>query len=72
MTDPVEIARKLTKAGNVGAVLEFSPAWKFCDPDEVAHTNLLGVTVGRETSFGEYAARLTPLGLAVRAELEKM
>lgn len=70
MTDPAEIAKGLTEAQRE-LVVDMSGAWKFCTIDEVRDLNKAGVTIGRFMSFGDYAARLSPLGEAVRAVLQE-
>lgn len=68
MNNPVEIARKLTKAAR-RSIMESRPDW-CCSFNQQGHQYLTGW--GLVEHSGRNCGPLTPLGLAVRAELEKM
>jgi len=70
--DPAKVAAVIASLSEAdrNLVLDLSGAWKLCTAEEVKPLNKLGLTAGRKTSFGGYAARLRSFGLAVRHELE--
>lgn len=65
-----KIAARLTEAQRE-LLLELSGAWKLVTIEEIKPLNRLGLTTGRKTSFGGYAARLLAPGLAVREILRR-
>lgn len=65
-----QIAARLTEAQRE-LLLELSGAWKLVTIEEIKPLNKLGLTTGRKTSFGGYAARLLAPGQQAREILRR-